>query len=153
MESQVELVERILRFIKHLPSDAGKDLIVLKGHLLIEELMSEIIIVHLSKSNPLEIRLDRNMMFNNKLNLCWALIGNKLNAEFWVCIKEFNSIRNSMSHSLEPKNIEDRLEKLSQRVTAYSDFNNIQYVGKELEFSISWLFVELNACLHSLTNS
>lgn len=70
-----------------------------------------------------------------------------------IHLKDFNSIRNSMSHSLEPKGIEEKLKKFSERVVIYSDFNNDAYPGQELEFSISWLFSALNICLYNLRNS
>lgn len=135
MECQVkiaEIAERVVRFIEYFPADAGVELVVLKGHLLIEELMSEIITLYLSKSNPLSIKLDRNIMFNNKLNICWALVREKVDEEFWKCLKEFNSIRNSMSHFLEPKGIEEKLEGFSKKVIVYSEFNNNEYPGRDL---------------------
>jgi len=147
----MEIIERLSRFIKLMPSEGGEDLIVLKGHLLIEEVMSEIIDYHLDQSNPLNINLD-NIMFSQKLNLCWALVGDKLDTKVWIYLKKLNSIRNSMAHSLEPNNMSRKINDFIENVIEYADSQDSGYEGKELEFSISWLFCEVNSHLHKLRN-
>ncbi|MED5238508.1 MAG: hypothetical protein VX379_02925 [Pseudomonadota bacterium] len=45
------------RFLLLLPEDKGMDLTILKGHLLIEELMGDIIVKSLDGKNPLGIKV------------------------------------------------------------------------------------------------
>ena len=153
MKDFEDMFEKLLRFSLHLPSDGGQDLIVLKGHLLIEEVISDILAAYLAKSNPLGINLKNNLMFNQKMNLCWALTGDKFEDEFWRSVKLLNSIRNSMAHSIDPKNIDNKIKLFTETVIQYSDFNHQGYSDKDLEFSISWLFVGFNSYLQNLRKS
>jgi hypothetical protein len=50
-------------------------LIILKGHLLIEELLTDLLKEKLKRDNLLTIEISKNTMFAQKLNFCCALIG------------------------------------------------------------------------------
>ncbi len=141
------VLERLLRFSKHLPRNANNELIILKGHLLIEELLSELINKRLKKTNPLKINLSNNMMFNQKLNICWALYGIFIDVKIWDALKQLNNIRNSLAHSLEPKSIEQKIKTFNNLVISYADLRNEEFKRNDLEYSISLLFTALSAVL------
>ena len=163
MKPEKKVYESFQRFTEFMPYEAENDLLILKGHLLVEELLSELIQHFLSKGNPLNIKLEKNIMFSQKLNLCWALMRNNIDDQLWDNLKKLNLLRNSMSHSLEPKDFNEKIEKFITAVftsndverhieymTKYSMFNIDMYAGKELYFAISWLTNSLSTKLYSI---
>ncbi len=149
------------RFQEVMPYHAEDDIMLLKGHLLIEELLSEIISFEAStKKNPLGINVEK-ITFSQKLNLCWAFHSDSLANDFWVILKKVNSLRNSMAHSLTPKNFDINVKKLIDLVFASKEVkehldNMIQnskftmdiYKGRELYFAISWICTTLSTKTH-----
>lgn len=51
--SETERAERLTRFLRLLPIEGGHELVILKGHLLIEEVLSDVCAESLRESNPL----------------------------------------------------------------------------------------------------
>ena len=139
MENQVVLAERAIRFMKHFPAGAEQDLMILKGHLLIEELLTEILSTSLENDNPVNIEVGRNTMFAVKLNLCWALNKTGLSHLVWSSLKELNSIRNSMAHSVTPVGIDSKISKFVESILPHTDFKFENYKGRELAYCIMWL--------------
>lgn len=153
MNTELEFHNREMRLVKLLPRGVAYDLVLLKGHLLIEELLTEILISSLNKSNPINIKIGNATNFNQKLNLCWALNKNDINETIWESLKELNSIRNSMAHEVEPKGIDEKINKFSTKVLNNSKFKPSYYKGDELKFSLSWLYLVLSSHIHAQKNS
>ena len=94
--------------------------IVLKGHLVMEELMTEAIGRFILHGNILpEVKLQ----FHQKLNLCRSMSVSDQDNPMWSLIIKINSLRNHLSHSL---NNDDR----SKRVQSLKS-NFEQQFGKE----------------------
>ena len=153
MESQVELSERSVRFMKLLPVGSDRELILLKGHLLIEEVITEICVASLNSSNPVGINIGSNTMFAQKLNICWALNHDRLADNIWCALKELNSIRNAMAHQIEPKGIDEKITSFVQKILSNSGFRAEVLEGKELACCIGWLHIHVSQCLHTVKNS
>ena len=153
MESQVELAEKMVRFMKYLPSGADHTLVVLKGHLLIEELLTDLLKEKLKRNNPLGIKIDQNNMFAQKLNLCWAIVQEDIKFEIWPFLKELNSIRNKMAHAVDPQGISEKIEAFTEMVSSYEHYVMPKSRGSDLEFSIAWLHIILGQYLHHVKNS
>lgn len=153
MESQVELAEKTASFIDLMPPGQDQVLVVLKGHLLIEELLTEILEVKLEHSNPLDIKISSNTMFAQKLNLCWAIVQNDIESDIWGFLKELNSIRNKMAHAIEPKGINKKIELFNEAVANYEHYMMPKARGNYLEFSICYLYIVLSQFLHHVKNS
>ncbi|MFA0308968.1 hypothetical protein BH581_02990 [Vibrio splendidus] len=155
MESSAKQGFRFARFMRLLPVGEDKVLVVLKGHLLIEELLSDILTLHLSLDNPLGIKITNNMMFAKKLELCWALSkSTELPDEFWVAIKKLNTIRNKYSHNISPSGIDVTIQDFTCEVERFDPFGYIKDVGdSKFELSISCLYIMLNEQLGALRNS
>jgi hypothetical protein len=96
--------------------------IILKNHLLIEELLTDLFKENLKRDNLLTIEISKNTMFAQKLNLCCALIGKDIKFEIWPFLKELNSIRDKMAYSLEPKGIDKRIESFTNIVSEYEHY-------------------------------
>jgi len=140
------------RFLLLLPEDKGVDLTILKGHLLIEELMSDIIVKSLDGKNPLGIKVGQRMMFHEKLKLCWALNRDSVKDEVWEWLQELNKIRNLMAHTVEPVGVSERVGKLRNQVISHSKLSNMIVEGKELGFALAWLYIMLCQILHEREN-
>ncbi|WP_445364413.1 hypothetical protein ACJJIQ_09140 [Microbulbifer sp. ANSA003] len=142
-------VDRILEL---LPFGEDKALVILKGHLLIEELITEILKIKL-QHNPLAIN-DRTLerwRFRQKLEIFWALAGSELPVFVWQSIAKLNSIRNKMAHSLEPAEIDIKIAAFTLGINTRIQSQSV-YLGDHLalESAVGFLWIELNGCLRRL---
>jgi hypothetical protein len=141
------------RFLRLLPEEKGKDLTILKGHLLIEEVLGDLLKKSLKNSNPLTLKVGERMMFSEKLKFCWALNRERIKDEVWCWLKELNQIRNAMAHTVEPKGIDDRIAKLTGAVIEHSNLGSMVTPGRELGFALAWLFIIVSGLLPQAQNS
>lgn len=84
--------------------------VILKGHLVIEELMTEAIKTFLLHGEFVE---QSRLQFHQKLQLCRAMSISDHKNEMWALIASINSLRNQLSHSLDPDDRHKRVEALS----------------------------------------
>ncbi len=93
-----------LKFWAHIPwSTQNETLIILKGHLLIEDLLREF--CYSKTENPDEL-MGARLSFSQVSKLCRALMKNKAETWTWDCISRLNDLRNMLAHKLEPKDFE-----------------------------------------------
>ncbi|HAS8178473.1 TPA: hypothetical protein I7671_21920, partial [Vibrio vulnificus] len=155
MESGAQQTKRVVRFMNLLPSGEDSTLVVLKGHLLIEELLTDLLVLCLNQDNPLGIKVNNNMMFAKKLELCWIFLRESaLPKEIWISLKALNSIRNKMSHHVAPDGVNDSINNFIRGVANYDPFGLVACSDiRKLELSISCLYVLLNEQLYLKRNS
>ena len=94
------------RFLKHMPFKGDSDLVILKGHLLIEELLSELIEEKLKfpqAYKKIEFR------FIQRLRLTEAFYKSDANVWLWTAIKMLNSIRNNLVHRIDDEDLNKKL--------------------------------------------
>ena len=109
-----EVQERFKRFDAHLPSSDDPTLVVLKGHLLAEEILENLI---KSKCRFPEALDGIEIGFFLKAKLARALIGNSLpnglllTDTVWGMLEALNSLRNELAHTLEPRKLEAKIQK------------------------------------------
>lgn len=109
-----EVQERFKRFDAHLPSSDDPTLVVLKGHLLAEEILENLI---KSKCRFPEALEGVEIGFFLKAKLARALIGNShpngllLPDSVWGMLEALNSLRNELAHALEPKKLEAKIQR------------------------------------------
>jgi hypothetical protein len=84
--------------------------IVLKGHLVMEELMTESIQQYLLHGEFLELA---RLQFHQKLQLCRAMSVSDEKNDMWNLVASINSLRNHLSHSLDPAGRSKRIEALN----------------------------------------
>jgi len=153
MESKVQLANKMVRFMNLFPHDGEDDLVVLKGHLLIEELLSEWVQLALDKSTcPVGIHVTDRTSFHHKLTVGWCLLGNDMEEYVWISLKLLNEIRNKMAHRVVPAGVEEMKEELINVLLPRSPYEERDYGGKELVHSISWLYVSVGHYLHEWKN-
>ena len=103
------------RYYKHLPSADDMTLLLLKGHLLVEELLRQLLDTALA--NPAALR-DARLETHQCVCLAEALFDGRAPSWLWEALRKLNGIRNKLAHNLEPIGLDDKI----------SDFQN--YVEK-----------------------
>jgi hypothetical protein len=73
--------------------------ILLKGHLVVEDLMNQALEAFVFHGEIIE---DARLQFHQKLDLCRAISLNDHNNNMWNLVKKVNVFRNALSHSLDP---------------------------------------------------
>ena len=81
-------------------------LAVLKGHLLVEEVLEEVVVAHCK--NPGLIQ-EQQVNFATKLLFARALTGAEELTVVWSACKRLNSLRNALAHKLEHPDTQKRL--------------------------------------------
>ena len=101
-------IDAFRRLLMHLPGHSDLDLVVLKGHLLIEEQLHTIIKERMKKPEALNLE-SSNWGFDHVLSLAEALCGEEVHHDVWQFLRKLNKVRNDLAHKLESKGLEDRL--------------------------------------------
>jgi hypothetical protein len=91
----------------HLPLVKDPTVVILRGHLLIEELLEALITASLV--DPTAIR-DARLTFFHKLCLCRGLIGSANEDDLWKPIEALNGLRNTISHKLPDEALSKKLD-------------------------------------------
>lgn len=113
----------VFRYDKHMPDTGDLSLIVLKGHLLIEEMLIDI----RNKLLPHAEYLDSvNVRFYQLLSVVSSAIESKHDHKSWDLIIEFNRLRNKLIHNLEPPKLESLLNQLFNVYSQTQPFDEIQ---------------------------
>ena len=109
-------VEAFGRFLKLLPHGKDLTLVILKGHLLIEEQVWQIIDERVGKPDALR----KNVKFDCHQAICIAeaLCPQEQEPWLWEAVKKLNKIRNEIAHKTEPVGIEDRVDDFVNSVAS-----------------------------------
>ena len=106
----------LARHHQHYPSGGEITLQVLKGHLLVEEILREIL--HLQLAHP-DALLERGarLSFQQVASLVEAITPvSREEPWLWTAIKRINGIRNDLAHQLSPAALDDKLGSLFRYV-------------------------------------
>ncbi|WP_156899916.1 hypothetical protein [Luteimonas mephitis] len=98
-------LSKLQRIAQHLPPGDDLTLITLKGHLLVEEQLEDLILSHCKNPSA----LDGDIGFSVKLKFARALTGVEEIALAWVACQKLNSLRNALAHKLEHPEAQKRL--------------------------------------------
>ncbi len=137
--------QELINFMKHFPFKS-EDIIstVLKGHLLIEEILVRFIEKKLKRPNEL-----KNFKFYHFLCLAKAFEP-KDNDWVWIACEKLNNLRNKLAHNLDPKGIKD-IEQDFINIVLKNTREIPQLLIKdfgELKVSIMSLHMQLATILH-----
>lgn len=97
---------KLERLAQHLLPVEDLTLAVLKGHLLIEESLEEVVVAHCK--SPGLVR-EQQVNFATKLLFARALTGAEELSVVWSACKRLNSLRNALAHKLEHPDTQKRL--------------------------------------------
>jgi len=118
----LELHGQIQEHVYQLPKVSDEIVTVLKGHLLIEEKINDLIKKRLPNPEPL---LKARPRFSHKLSLLESLIVGQIKKtprggysvrKLWHALRELNTIRNEIAHDLAPKRLQKKVKDLTLAV-------------------------------------
>ncbi len=99
----------VKRYDEHMPKTDDATLVVLKGHLLIEEMLVEL--AEVAFANPQYLH-DANLGFYKLACVVRAAVQLRADDTCWQLILSLNSFRNDLAHNLESAKRQDRLNAL-----------------------------------------
>jgi hypothetical protein len=112
MELSEAAREALSRFFRHLPEQDDLTLIVLKGHLLVEQQMRDIVRKHAPEC---EVKRINRVTFSPLTRVTRALVGpDALVDDWWQAIDVLNKLRNQLAHELESTKVEALATQFSQ---------------------------------------
>jgi hypothetical protein len=123
--------------------------VVLKGHLVMESIMTEAIETFLLHGEFLE---GARLQFHQKIALCRAISTSDQSNRMWELVSSINALRNSLSHSLDP----DRRSNAIQTVrTIYEEQfkdmpNSVKGIPKDIEKDAP---ADTVLCLYAISGS
>lgn len=112
-------LSKLERLATHLMPGEDLTLVVLKGHLLIEEMLDELIAAHCVNLQVIE-QSQININFAVKLLFARALTGADELAVIWTACERLGSLRNTLAHKLEHPQTQKRL---SSFLSSFDDPN------------------------------
>jgi hypothetical protein len=101
----------ILDFFPEMTNVKDEHLHVMRGHLLIEKKLRELIDARVIKPDALS---DARLNFNQVLCIAEALYWKEESHWLWKQIRKLNNIRNSFSHQLEPKKYDEAIRDFAE---------------------------------------
>ncbi|MGO2498647.1 MAG: hypothetical protein ACTH6I_11570 [Vibrio litoralis] len=101
-----DIQNRFAEEVKYVDDSAQ---ILLKGHLVIEDLMTQALEAYVLHA---EFVGNARLQFNQKLELCKSISLSNQNKVTWNLIKKINVLRNALSHSLDPERRSKAVESL-----------------------------------------
>lgn len=105
-------VEKGVRdYLEHMPEGNDLILIVLKGHLLIEQLLEQIIQTVVAHGAVLA---NHRFQFSQKVPLARSMAWSQRDNKLWDFIVALNTYRNDVAHSLGSEKSEARLKKVME---------------------------------------
>ena len=103
--------QRSARYSEMLPKTDDVALVVLKGHLIVEEMLFAIAAAHCARPAELE---KAKLSFAQLLHVTQSLLKMPSTPRTWEAIALLNSMRNSLVHNLEPREIDRKIVALDQ---------------------------------------
>ena len=142
------------KFIEHFPFEEDFTLQILKGHLLVEEALREIVRLQLPHPEALNGSSGTRFDCHQIICLAEALTPESQKTPWlWKAIKKLNSLRNKLAHQLDNAGLEDKIKDLIKYVHTNSDIDLIRvYKKKGLneDHNLIISILSINACLSGL---
>ena len=110
-------VEAFRRFVTHLPRENDATLAILKGHLLIEEQVRNILEERVAKPKAIkEAQLD----CFQAICLAEAFCNDESNPDLWDTLKKLNNLRNDIAHKIEDRGLTKKMTNFVELVEKHS---------------------------------
>ena len=124
-----EQLKRLLGFLR--PAEGDPTYLVLKAHLLAEEVLYLYVKGRAYRPGPISAA---RLSFSQLLALCRAF--HPYSSEdwwAWSALQKLNSLRNTLAHNLEPKDLQDRIVEFSLFVADSIGATKDSEIGAEYE--------------------
>ena len=138
-------LETLVRFMRHLPKTGDVELSLLKCHLLIEEVLIQLIERNLNHPDYL---LKARLSFVQKMWIARSLYDLERRAWVWGAVKQLNEARNALAHGLEADEIGNKLEAFVSFVEAEQgapDPEELSHAFGRFQWAVFKVFVILSA--------
>ena len=120
-----------LKFWEHIPwKSQDETLIVLKGHLLIEDLMREYCASKVDKSSELE---KAKLTFPQVSYLTRSLQKYEAPSWVWGAVSKLNGLRNGLAHNLTPRNYESKRDEFTEFVRSENKGDLFEQFPRDFE--------------------
>lgn len=141
---QSKSIQEFHKFVQYFPFESDDDVsIILKGHLLIEELLVSFMSKKMKKPEEL-----KNFRFYHYLCLARALEEKSDNNWIWAATEKLNSIRNKLAHNLQPAGLGEFKEEFIRIVGRERIEFPVRLVKKFGEFKIAVLTLHQVLAFH-----
>lgn len=127
------------KFLQKFPHGKDQDLVILKGHLLIEEQVRLIIDQRLGNPSALT---DAHLDCHGAICLAQSFFPVGHNIDFWKSLKKLNKIRNDIAHKMESPGLKDKIEDFVKSVPV--DWN-VADRDQNFEYTLWALFVHISS--------
>ncbi|GAB5407357.1 MAG: hypothetical protein Aurels2KO_55880 [Aureliella sp.] len=117
VDSKQLMDDLIAKFVKHMPESNDITLIVLKGHLLVEEHLEIIINGFLPNHNAMQ---KARLTFHHKAAIAQSICWRRPEDEIWSLIFAINSLRNDLAHNLESQKRYRKVQEVLKQHTEMS---------------------------------
>ncbi len=133
------------RLFEILTSEDDLVTLILRGHLVFEELLFSAIAAHCVEPERLK---DARLKFSQLIPLFRSLEKMPLMKEKdWETLAELNSLRNAMAHRVEPGDISARIERLVKMILDPEGIKSLQHpldTKESLRVALSFLFGKMS---------
>jgi hypothetical protein len=141
------------KFLDHFPHEGDLTIQLLKGHLLVEELLREIFKLQLPFPDALIGNKGASFSCHQIICLVEAITPHsQVMPWIWLAAKKLNNIRNDLAHNLSPEGLESKISDLVKYVNSESP--EIQEEAAKIETEekneLLEVIVSMCACLSSL---
>jgi hypothetical protein len=139
--------EDLIRFFENLPRNGDVELTLLKGHLLIEEMLQLLIDEKLANPSVIE---DARFSFHQRLCLARAFYTGGHLEWVWLAGQKLNAVRNKLAHSLEARDIQSKIDEfvtLVEETQGQPDTEVLSPVFGRLHWALFKVHLTLSACL------
>ncbi|SHF56714.1 hypothetical protein SAMN02745753_02207 [Marinomonas polaris DSM 16579] len=140
METTKRQVQAFNRFLELLPHGKDKELVILKGHLLIEEQVWLILRQKLVNFSALK---DAGLNCHGSICLAQSLFPSNHNPKIWKSIKKLNKLRNSIAHNIDLKGLNDKIDDFVQSASSGWDIEEDK--DQNFELTLWSIFVQISS--------
>ena len=102
---------------RHLRAKDDIEMILLKGHLVLEQVLNQMLLGHIGREEDL---VGLNLMFSKKIDLLVALSGGLYDKDDIYQLREINRIRNKLAHNLEFNDYNEDLKRWACHVNGHT---------------------------------
>lgn len=114
-------IQAFRRFVGLLPRDKDPVLLILKGHLLIEEQLRLLVDERVAKPEALT---QAQLECFQVICLAEAFCAAQTHPVLWDTLRKLNKLRNDIAHKIEPSGIHDRMANIVSLIEPHSLFGN-----------------------------
>ena len=133
------------RFAEHLPPKGDLELLVLKGHLLVEEALYKLVAREIRYPQALE---EANFKFFQILHIAKGLCYAEDMKWLWDALARLNRLRNQMAHDLNPDQFRRRLNEFLEPHSEASQVSD----PTDLDARLREMLETVHLLLHSYSN-